>query len=310
MDHSGIRRTVVRIMKELEAEQNPGSFTLSQGSADALRIEPGNGSEGEVDVQQKHIVSSISARLINTIYPFQLQDCINDRWQLESFSENVDISELDDMRWSEENVVHVSYVNGISGENYSESNRITGLEENVILIRLIWDFSREDRHPFNLQISWSSKYNWRGLMECLEDQMYDFCFKHEGIMLHSHMRHNVIEDNIDMRDDVMDDMLTDSDADEDVIDDMMIAESEVDEVVDDGMRAIEVVNDLPAVTVSEDNGDALLCVICQDLIPRGESAKQLPCNHLYHSHCILEWFKVGISCPICRDESASNYCIQ
>ena len=160
-----------------------------------------------------------------------------------------------------------------SPEDYSESNRITMLAENVILIRLIWDYSREDRHPFSVQIIWSSKYNWSGLMERLRDDTYDLYFKHEAIMLNVHMR-------------------------DQVSDDMMIT-SEADEV----FEADQVMNCLPTVIISEDNGDPLVCVICQESICIGDSAKQLPCYHLYHSHCILEWFEVKISCPICRDES-------
>ena len=43
------------------------------------------------------------------------------------------MSELQDDRWLEENVVHLSYVND-RGENYNESNLIRTLAENVILI--------------------------------------------------------------------------------------------------------------------------------------------------------------------------------
>jgi len=279
---SQIGQLLIHIIRHLEAEQNPSIFTLSRSSADAETIEPGHGNEGEA-VQQENVVSSVSARLINTVYPFVLQDCINDGWELESFTENVDISELDDERWLEENVVHVSYVND-TNEDYSESNRIRALPENVILLRLIWDFS--------LQIIWSSKHSWSGLKERLQDDTYDFDFKHEAIVV-----------NIE----AIDDTMTDTEADE-VTDDTMV-DTESDEDIDNVMRASEVVNNLPTVIISEDNGDGQ-CVICQDPILIWNSVKQLPCNHLYHSHCILPWFRVRISCPICRDESASNYCIE
>jgi hypothetical protein len=70
-------------------------------------------------------------------------------------------------------------------------------------------------------------------------------------------------------------------------------------------NAAEVVDGLPdVIIVWEDNGngDEVMCVICCDKFKNGESAKQLACNHLYHSHCLLEWFSHKISCPICRDE--------
>ena len=101
-----IRALVIRIMNNLEAEQNQGIFT-SQSSEDAVTIEQSHGSEGEV-FQQEHMVSAVSTQLINTIYPFELRDCIHDNWELETFAENVDMSELQDDGWLEENVVHFS----------------------------------------------------------------------------------------------------------------------------------------------------------------------------------------------------------
>jgi hypothetical protein len=504
---SQIGQMLIRIMRHLETEENQSIFTLSGISAVDGTIEPAYRSEGEA-VQHEHVVSSVSTRLINTVYPFELKDCIHDGWELESFSENVDISELDDERWLEENVLHVSYVNG-NEEDYSESNRITALPENIILIRLIRDFSREYKHPFSLQIIWSSKYSWSGLKEHLEDDTYDFDFKHEVIMLNIHMRDEGIDDKMidnetdEVIDEVVDDTTIDTeeddvfseaiddteedevfsevtdyieegevfsedieedevfseaiydteedevfseasddieegevfsetiddteedeafseasydteedevfsesfddneegevfsedidedevfseaiydteedegfseasddieegevfsetiddieedevfgeaiydteedeafseasyDAEEDEVfsdatvdatidtetDDVMVVDTESDDMmvytesdenIDNAMRASEVVNDLPTVIISEDNGDALLCVICHDPIPIGESAKQLPCSHLYHSHCILQWFRERLTCPICRHKSASN----
>jgi hypothetical protein len=239
---SQMRQLLIRIMRQLDDE---GFITIF--------LE---------DVPQEHVVSRVSARLIDTVYPvspFALQDCIYSGWDWDkdNVSENVDITSLDDERWLQQNVVHVSYVNG-SEEDYSETNRITALPENAILLRHIWDYGREDSHIFSLQIIWSSKYTWSGLMERLQDDKYDFDFMHEAI----HMR---------------------------------------DEFVDE---ASEVVDNLPTVIIS----DALNCVICQE--PIGDSAKQLPCNHLHHSHCIVRWFRVSISCPLCRDESASNWFLE
>ncbi|KAI9169821.1 hypothetical protein LWI28_018144 [Acer negundo] len=42
------------------------------------------------------------------------------------------------------------------------------------------------------------------------------------------------------------------------------------------------------------------CAICKDEFCAHSEAKQLPCKHLYHSHCILTWLSLHSSCPLCR----------
>lgn len=70
----------------------------------------------------------------------------------------------------------------------------------------------------------------------------------------------------------------------------------------------QVVDGLPdVINRVEDNaeGDEVICAICYEKFGNGETAKQLQCNHLYHSHCILSWFSHNISCPTCRHEPLS-----
>eukprot|EP00249_Psilotum_nudum_P015329 c25267_g1_i1 orf=497-2113(+) len=50
-----------------------------------------------------------------------------------------------------------------------------------------------------------------------------------------------------------------------------------------------------------DDGSAL-CAICKDMISLNETAKQMPCLHLYHDDCILPWLSSHNSCPVCRYE--------
>ncbi|DAZ93419.1 TPA: hypothetical protein N0F65_000070 [Lagenidium giganteum] len=48
--------------------------------------------------------------------------------------------------------------------------------------------------------------------------------------------------------------------------------------------------------------DARECVICQVEMAIGMQVTRMPCQHLFHTDCLHEWFKVGNSCPICRVE--------
>lgn len=61
------------------------------------------------------------------------------------------------------------------------------------------------------------------------------------------------------------------------------------------------VENLPSIIVEPKHGSSL-CAICKDAVSVGATAKQLPCLHLYHPHCILPWLSTRNSCPICRYE--------
>ncbi|KZV33159.1 hypothetical protein F511_18175 [Dorcoceras hygrometricum] len=52
----------------------------------------------------------------------------------------------------------------------------------------------------------------------------------------------------------------------------------------------------------EKEEETMTCSICKDLVNAGESAKKLPCGHLYHGDCIIRWLGSRNSCPVCRFE--------
>lgn len=60
---------------------------------------------------------------------------------------------------------------------------------------------------------------------------------------------------------------------------------------------------MPTIRISQRhlNTDAH-CPVCQDKFELGTRARQMPCDHIYHSDCIVPWLVEHNSCPVCRVE--------
>eukprot|EP00295_Goniomonas_pacifica_P022587 CAMPEP_0175938626 /NCGR_PEP_ID=MMETSP0108-20121206/22801_1 /TAXON_ID=195067 ORGANISM="Goniomonas pacifica, Strain CCMP1869" /NCGR_SAMPLE_ID=MMETSP0108 /ASSEMBLY_ACC=CAM_ASM_000204 /LENGTH=259 /DNA_ID=CAMNT_0017262899 /DNA_START=8 /DNA_END=787 /DNA_ORIENTATION=- len=54
---------------------------------------------------------------------------------------------------------------------------------------------------------------------------------------------------------------------------------------------------LPTTSVE---GKEPLCAVCQENFPPKGKAKQLPCGHLFHYDCCMEWLEKRNTCPMCR----------
>ena len=61
---------------------------------------------------------------------------------------------------------------------------------------------------------------------------------------------------------------------------------------------------IPIVRVVADDltEDNECCTICLDAHVPGELAARLPCGHLFHKDCVMEWLRRHCVCPVCRYE--------
>ncbi|KAL3625849.1 hypothetical protein CASFOL_030378 [Castilleja foliolosa] len=64
---------------------------------------------------------------------------------------------------------------------------------------------------------------------------------------------------------------------------------------------------LPTVQISSGHVDSdSHCAVCTDPFTLGSEAREMPCNHIYHSDCIFPWLDLHNSCPVCRHELPSD----
>lgn len=56
------------------------------------------------------------------------------------------------------------------------------------------------------------------------------------------------------------------------------------------------IESMPRVTITAKED----CSICLEKFKVGGEAREMPCNHRFHSGCIENWLWVRKSCPLCR----------
>ncbi|XP_016146693.1 E3 ubiquitin-protein ligase RNF115 [Sinocyclocheilus grahami] len=63
----------------------------------------------------------------------------------------------------------------------------------------------------------------------------------------------------------------------------------------------EMISSLPIVSISSEQAACRLeCPVCREEYSEGESVRQLPCLHYFHSNCIVPWLQLHDTCPVCR----------
>ncbi|XP_064588490.1 E3 ubiquitin-protein ligase RNF115 isoform X2 [Zonotrichia leucophrys gambelii] len=63
----------------------------------------------------------------------------------------------------------------------------------------------------------------------------------------------------------------------------------------------EKISSLPTVPVTQEQVDTgLECPVCKEDYTLAEHVRQLPCNHVFHSSCIVPWLELHDTCPVCR----------
>eukprot|EP01080_Neovahlkampfia_damariscottae_P009577 gene9577-1780_t len=65
----------------------------------------------------------------------------------------------------------------------------------------------------------------------------------------------------------------------------------------------QAIKNLEVVWIDEEHIlDDASCPICIEAFEISTKALVLPCNHLFHEKCLIEWLQKRATCPLCRTE--------
>eukprot|EP00928_Gymnodinium_smaydae_P079167 TRINITY_DN63167_c0_g1_i1.p1 TRINITY_DN63167_c0_g1~~TRINITY_DN63167_c0_g1_i1.p1 ORF type:complete len:319 (+),score=39.72 TRINITY_DN63167_c0_g1_i1:68-1024(+) len=63
----------------------------------------------------------------------------------------------------------------------------------------------------------------------------------------------------------------------------------------------EEIGRLPSGSFSIPEGSETLdCIICLDTLEQGDVVCTLPCNHIFHQNCAVDWLRINGVCPVCK----------
>lgn len=82
-----------------------------------------------------------------------------------------------------------------------------------------------------------------------------------------------------------------------------MAEYEPDYEQLQGLASMAAVESMPVIEIGDgDVSSDAHCAVCKEAMAVGVEAREVPCNHRYHSECILPWLSVKNTCPVCCHE--------
>lgn len=89
---------------------------------------------------------------------------------------------------------------------------------------------------------------------------------------------------------------------ETVINDSLLHQQPTEGLKDECKKQLPIALFKDAKTENENDENSSLCTICQDEYSDDTEVLCLMCTHLFHKHCIYNWFKTSKYCPNCRDD--------
>ncbi|XVE64965.1 hypothetical protein DITRI_Ditri07aG0144000 [Diplodiscus trichospermus] len=60
------------------------------------------------------------------------------------------------------------------------------------------------------------------------------------------------------------------------------------------------IQDLEKVTCNGSNSEDQKCSVCMEEMVIGSQVTRMPCSHVFHGDCIVQWLKTSHMCPMCR----------
>jgi hypothetical protein len=87
-----------------------------------------------------------------------------------------------------------------------------------------------------------------------------------------------------------------------VINDSLLHQQPTEGLKDECKKQLPIALFKDARTENENDENSSLCTICQDEYSDDTEVLCLMCTHLFHKHCIYNWFKTSKFCPNCRDD--------